>query len=164
MTTSTARADRADQDRARRESANSTGLSADQIAKVNAPLSTPQTTTKRAASNAKTRKQSTKSAPKTTTTKRAASSTASKTTGPSDRELRRNVTAHLVKVTVDAFVALPSKTVKGQRYVTVNGQDIPRATALAATKQLLGYVAADLWDARLGVRDVGRPIPTKSAA
>jgi hypothetical protein len=125
--------------------------------------SAPRTTTKTsAAKRSSAPRTASKTAPKTTKT--ASKTKTTKTTGPSDRTMRRDVTAHLIKVTVDAYLSLPVKTVKGVKYVTVNGTEIPRTVAHIAVKQLLGYTAPDLWDSRLGPRDVGRPVSTKSAA
>lgn len=96
-----------------------------------------------------------------------AAKTTAKTTAPSDRALKRDVIAWTLKTAVDAFTKLPTKTVKGQKLVTVDGRDIPHQTALYAIKQTFGYIPSDIWDSRLGARDVGRPVTqpaTKTSA
>lgn len=105
-----------------------------------------------------------RTAPRAATPARTAPAAAKRTSaGPSDRDMKRMVAQHALTSAVDAFMRLPVKTVKSVKYVTLNGIDVPRETAMYALKQTFGYVPPAVWDKRLGVRDVGRPVaPAKT--
>jgi hypothetical protein len=90
-----------------------------------------------------------------------------KTSGPTNRDVSQIIQTLLVDHGAQWFKSLPVKTVKGTRYVTVNGAEYPRETVLDAVKQTFGYVSGPAWDKHhkiLGDRNVGRPGPWKVAA
>ena len=124
-------------------------LAADQ-AKI-ADATAPKTTTKRASTRKPAGKTTPKVAPK-------AAPKVVKTAEPSERSQRHDVIAWAVKSVCDSFFALPVKVVKGTKFVTIDGKEIPFDLALYAVKQTCGYTPSTVWDKRLGARDVGRPV------
>ena len=81
-----------------------------------------------------------------------------KPAGPSARDQHRAVAGMIMKMAADLVERCPA----GGR--SVNGTQVSRDQFVASVKQCVGYLPADLWDPRLGHRDVGRPAPVKKSA